>query len=136
MPDSIDPSISHLRSIGAQIGIDAGHVTKVSFYHTGVTDEDLALEAIRDVGPSGHFLGADHTQERYKTAFYSPFLSDWRNFESWEQAGGIQTPERANRIFKAILAQFEAPPMDVATLDALKDFVERRKREGGAPTDF
>ena len=118
--------------------IDCEMLQQFAHYHqpVGVTEEDLALEAIREVGPSGHFLGADHTQERYKTAFYSPFLSDWSNFESWEQAGSIQTPERANIIFKEILAQFEAPPMDIATLDALRDFVERRKREGGAPTDF
>ena len=118
--------------------IDCELLQQFAHYHqpVGVTEEDLALEAIRAVGPSGHFLGADHTQERYKTAFYSPFLSDWSNFESWEQAGSIQTPERANSIFKDILARFEAPPMDVATREELKDFVERRKREGGAPTDF
>ena len=118
--------------------IDCEMLQQFAHYHqpVGVTEEDLALEAIKAVGPSGHFLGADHTQERYKTAFYSPFLSDWSNFESWEQAGSIQTPERANRIFKDILARFEPPPMDVATRDELKNFVERRKHEGGAPTDF
>jgi len=118
--------------------IDCEMLQQFAHYHqpVGVTEEDLALDAIKAVGPSGHFLGADHTQERYKTAFYTPFLSDWSNFESWEQAGSIQTPERANRIFKDILARFEAPPMDAATRDELKDFVERRKHEGGAPTDF
>jgi len=118
--------------------IDCEMLQQFAHYHqpVGVTEEDLALEAIRDVGPSGHFLGADHTQERYKTAFYSPFLSDWRNFESWEQAGAVETPQRANTIFKEMLAQYEAPPMDAAIREALADFVERRKREGGAYTDF
>ena len=48
----------------------------------------------------------------------------------------MQTPERANRIWKAILEEFEAPPLDVAIIEELDAFVERRKAEGGAPTDF
>lgn len=97
---------------------------------------DLALEAIADVGPNGHFFGTDHTQERYKTAFYSPILSDWSNYESWEEAGAVWTHERANKIFKKILAEFEAPAMDIAIQEELQAFVERRAKEGGAPTDF
>jgi trimethylamine--corrinoid protein Co-methyltransferase len=34
------------------------------------------------------------------------------------------------------LAEFEAPHMDEAIKEELKDFVNRRKAEGGAPTDF
>jgi trimethylamine--corrinoid protein Co-methyltransferase len=102
----------------------------------GTTDDDIALDAIRAVGPRSHFFGADHTQARYETAFYSPFLSDWRNYEAWELAGSVQTPERANKIWKQILADFEPPAMDPAIAEELREFVERRKREGGAPTDF
>ena len=98
--------------------------------------DEIALDAIKDVGSAGHFFGIQHTQDRYTTAFYQPFLSDWKNFEAWEVAGGIWTAERAHRMFKEIIANFEAPPMDIARRDALKDFVERRKSEGGAPTDF
>jgi trimethylamine--corrinoid protein Co-methyltransferase len=99
-------------------------------------DEDIAFDAIKEVGPSGHFFGAAHTQARYETAFYSPFLSDWRNYERWSAAGAEETPQRANRIWKQILAEFEPPPLDPAIEEELRDFVERRKREGGAPTDF
>ncbi|MGE0845874.1 MAG: trimethylamine methyltransferase family protein [Flavobacteriaceae bacterium] len=101
-----------------------------------VTEDDVAVEAIREVGPHGHFFGTPHTQERYETAFYSPFVSDWRNFESWTLAGAEEAPQRANRIWKQLLAEFEPPPMDPAIREELADFVERRKREGGAPTDF
>ncbi|MEZ5776483.1 MAG: trimethylamine methyltransferase family protein [Hyphomicrobiaceae bacterium] len=101
-----------------------------------VSADDLALDAIREVGPTGHFFGAAHTQSRYTTAFYAPFLSDWRNYKAWEEAGAEQTPERAMRIWKQILAEFEPPPMDPAIKEELTAFVERRKREGGAPTDF
>jgi trimethylamine--corrinoid protein Co-methyltransferase len=100
------------------------------------TEEDLGIDAIAEVGPGGHFFGCAHTQERYTTAFYQPFLSDWRNFESWRLDGGVWTAERANRLYKRILAEFEPPPMDEAIREELAAFVARRKAEGGAPTDF
>ena len=102
----------------------------------GVTEDDIAIEAIREGNDTRHFFGVQHTQDRYETAFYAPFLSDWRNFENWQQSGALQTPERANRIWKAILNEFEAPPLDAAIVEELDSFVARRKREGGAPTDF
>ncbi len=98
--------------------------------------EDTAVEAIKDVGSTGHFFGIQHTQDRYETAFYQPFASDWRNFEGWEAAGGVWTAERAHKIYKSIMEAYVEPPMDVAHRDALRDFVDRRIAEGGAPTDF
>ncbi len=98
--------------------------------------DDIAIDAIKEVGPNGHFFGIYHTQQRYENAFHQPFVSDWRNFEAWEAAGSIWTAERAHRTFKDIIAQFEEPPMDVAIKEELAAFVDRRKAEGGAPTDF
>ncbi len=98
--------------------------------------DEIALDAIKDVGSSGHFFGIQHTQDRYSTAFYQPFLSDWKNFEAWEIAGGVWTAERAHGIFKEIIANFEEPEMPLDRKDHLADFVARRKSEGGAPTDF
>jgi trimethylamine---corrinoid protein Co-methyltransferase len=98
--------------------------------------EDIALDAIREVGPTGHYFGIQHTQDRYEDAFYAPFVSDWRNFEAWEIAGSVWTAERAHGLFKEIIGSFEEPPMDVAHREELADFVARRKAEGGAPTDF
>ena len=103
---------------------------------TATTADDIALDAIRAVGNDGHFFGIQHTQDRYTTAFYQPFLSDWRNFEAWESAGAIWTPERAHLMFKEIVASFEPPALDAGIRDELADFVARRKAEGGAPTDF
>jgi len=103
---------------------------------TATGSDEIALDAIRSVGNDGHFFGIQHTQDRYTTAFYQPFLSDWKNFESWEATGGIWTAERAHHMFKEIVASFEAPPMDVAIREELAEFVDRRKTEGGAPTDF
>ncbi|MDE0531959.1 MAG: trimethylamine methyltransferase family protein [Albidovulum sp.] len=99
-------------------------------------EDGIALDAVREVGPNGHFFGAAHTRERYETAFYEPFLSDWRNYEQWQLDGGIWTAQRANKVFKAILNEFEPPPMDAGIREELREFVERRIAEGGVPTDF
>ncbi len=98
--------------------------------------EEIALDAIREVGNDGHFFGIQHTQDRYATAFYQPFLSDWHNYEAWEAAGGTWTAERANGLFKQIINEFEAPALDEGIREELQAFVARRKEEGGAPTDF
>lgn len=99
-------------------------------------DEDIAIDAIREVGPGGHYFGVQHTQDRYQDAFYAPIVSDWRNYEAWDAAGAVWTAERAHKIYKEIIAGFEAPPMDEAVREELRAFVDRRIAEGGAPTDF
>ena len=103
---------------------------------TATDTDSLAVEAIREVGPNGHFFGTPHTQERYETAFYSPFLSDWRNYEAWAEAGAVWTSERANKVWKDILAEFQPPEMDDGIREELRSFVDRRIAEGGVPTDF
>lgn len=100
------------------------------------TEDDIAIEAIRDVGPSGHYFGTPHTQSRYSTAFYAPFISDWRNYEAWQLDGAVWTVERAHKMYKAIMAEFVPPPMNGDHQEELRRFVARRKQEGGAPTDF
>jgi trimethylamine--corrinoid protein Co-methyltransferase len=101
-----------------------------------LSDEALGFDAIQSVGPGGHFFGTQHTQDRYKTAFYSPILSDWRNFETWAEAGSPTAMEKANRVWKERLASYEEPYMDPAIREELNAFVEKRRSEGGAPTDF
>lgn len=97
-----------------------------------VDEEEMGFEAVKDVGPGGHFFGTAHTLARYETAFYAPMLSDWRNFESWREAGAEDATQRANRLYKQLLAEFEPPPLDPGIAEELSDFVERRKSEGGA----
>jgi trimethylamine--corrinoid protein Co-methyltransferase len=98
-----------------------------------VTDDTLGLDAMTDVGPGGHFFGTAHTMARYETAFYSPILSDWRNYESWRLAGALTAEQRANAIWKQALAEFQPPPLDPAITEALEAFVAKRKEEGGVP---
>jgi trimethylamine---corrinoid protein Co-methyltransferase len=101
-----------------------------------VNEEAFGLEAMKEVGPGGHFFGTDHTQSRYQSAFYSPMISDWRNFESWEEAGRPDAYQKANIIYKQMLAEYTPPPIEQAIKDELDTFIAKRKEEGGAPTDF
>ena len=89
----------------------------------------LGFDAIAEVGPGGHFFGTAHTLERYETAFYRPLVSDWRNFETWEADGARTATERANTIWKRLLAEAVPPALDPAIVEALDAFVARRKRE-------
>jgi trimethylamine--corrinoid protein Co-methyltransferase len=81
------------------------------------------------VGPGGHHFATSHTLERYESAFYQPILSDWRNFETWQDDGGRTATERANRVWKQLLAEYEAPPLDAGRAEAVSDYVARRRRE-------
>jgi trimethylamine--corrinoid protein Co-methyltransferase len=101
-----------------------------------MSEDALGLDAIREVGPGGHFFGAVQTLARYENAFYAPILSDWRNYQQWFAAGRPEASQKANAIYKQALSDYEEPPMDRAIREELDEFVERRKREGGAPTDF
>jgi trimethylamine--corrinoid protein Co-methyltransferase len=89
----------------------------------------LALEAIAEVGPGGHHFGTTHTQERFKDAFYATSLADRQGFEAWSAAGGTETADRANRLWKEILRQYEAPSLDPAVAEAIDEYIARREPE-------
>ena len=91
--------------------------------------DELGLDAIREVGPGGHYFGARHTLERYENAFYAPLLSDWRNFESWRDDGSRTATERASGIWKQLLRDYEQPALDPAIDEELKAYISRRKQD-------
>ena len=94
-----------------------------------IDDETLALEMIAAVGSSGHHLGTPHTLARHRTEFYQSALSQRQNYESWLKAGAPDTMQRANIVWKEMLARYEAPLLDPAIKEALQDYVARRERE-------
>ena len=94
-----------------------------------VSEATLGFEAMADVGPGGHFFGTAHTLERYETAFYDPIVSDWRNFETWEESGSLSATQRANTIWKRMLVDYQQPTLDPAIDEELKAFMARRKEE-------
>ena len=101
-----------------------------------VDDATLGLDSIRDAGIGGHFFGTAHTQERYKEAFYAPIISDWRNFENWQENGSPQSWEKANKVWKQALELYEEPAIDAIMLEELDAFIAKRVEEGGIATDF
>jgi trimethylamine---corrinoid protein Co-methyltransferase len=90
---------------------------------------EQAMAAVAEVGPGGHFFGVGHTLERFETAFYSPLLSDWRNFETWQESGAVDGTRRAHGIWKELLRNYQEPAMDPAVREALGAYVARRKKE-------
>jgi trimethylamine---corrinoid protein Co-methyltransferase len=109
--------------------VDAEMLQMVAAYldPIDVDDESLALDAIAEVGHGGHFFASSHTMERYETAFYRPLVSDWRNFETWFESGAVDATERAHRIWRRMVDEYEPPALDAAIDEALTDYVARRK---------
>ena len=102
-----------------------------------VDDDTLAVDAIGEVGPGGHFFGVEHTQDRFRTAFHRPMVSDWRNYESWEEAGSPDAAGKADPARPRLPGRLRtAGHGRRAVREELDDFVARRVAEGGVATDF
>ena len=110
--------------------VDAEMLQMMSAYFEPfeVSETTLALDAIREVGPAGHFFGTAHTIARYEQAFYSPLLSNWDNHDTWVERGRHTAIDRANEIWKKMLMEYEKPPIDAGIDEALRDYIAKRKR--------
>ncbi|MEX0953967.1 MAG: trimethylamine methyltransferase family protein [Rhizobiaceae bacterium] len=104
----------------------------IAFLEPVATGEaELGLDALGRVPPGGHFFGDEHTLARYATAFYQPMLSNWQNHESWLEAGGADATERATKVWKQVLQEYEQPPMDAGVREELDAYVAKRKEAIG-----
>src|SRR5262245_8974946 len=90
-------------------------------------DVEEVLAAIAEVPPGGHFFGASHTLKRYRSAFYEPLVSDWRNHGAWSEAGSPTAVDRARAIWQEKLEQFAPPPLENGVLERLDAYVAARK---------
>jgi trimethylamine---corrinoid protein Co-methyltransferase len=95
------------------------------------TEESLAFGAHEEVGHGGHFLGAAHTMERFRTCFYRPFLSSSDNYDRWMRQGAKDAASRAGDIWRKKLAEYEQPPLDESVRAELEAYVVRRRAELG-----
>ncbi|MEO5632279.1 trimethylamine methyltransferase family protein [Gaiella sp.] len=93
------------------------------------TEIEAGLAAISEVATGGHFFGSAHTLARYETAFYEPLVSNWQNYESWEEAGSLTADVRATRVWQEALERYEQPPLDADVEMKLAAYVARRKIE-------
>ena len=92
-----------------------------------IDDNQLALDAFKEVGPGNHFFGCAHTMANYETAFWDSDLADNEPFEKWEAAGSTDAATRANALWKKRLAEFEAPALDAGIRQGLEEFVAAKK---------
>jgi len=113
----------------AKFMMDVDQLASLQIFAEGpdLSDEALALEAVREVGPGGHYLGCAHTQRNFKTAFYTSNIADNNSFEQWEAEGARDANTRAADRARKVLQQYEAPPLDPAIDEALLDFIARKK---------
>ena len=109
--------------------IDADRCAAMEVFARGVEldENQQALDAIREVGPGGHYLGCDHTQRNFRTAFFRSPVADYNSYEQWSSDGGLDQAQKANRIWKEMLAGYEAPAIDPAVDEALLEFIQKRK---------
>ena len=96
-----------------------------------IDEASMAFDAHQEVGHGGHFLGAMHTMERFRTCFYRPLLSSSENYERWMRNGGKDAAARADEIYKKTLDEYEQPPLDDAIREELEEYVIRRRAELG-----
>jgi trimethylamine---corrinoid protein Co-methyltransferase len=113
------------------VDIEILRMLKHEFQPLEIDEDSLAFSAHEEVGSGGHFLGAAHTLEHFRTCFYRPLLSSTENFDRWTKNGGADAAERAARIAQETLDNYEQPPIDDAVRDQLRDYVARRRIELG-----
>ena len=100
-----------------------------------IMDENgQGMDAIREVGPGGHYLGCEHTQANFKTAFWRSELFDYKPFETWDEEGARDTQVLAGLRVKKMLGDYEQPALDEGIREALDEYVAKKKAE--APDAF
>ena len=92
-------------------------------------DFDEALQAVRDVGPGGHYLGHPHTLENFQQAFFMPEMFDNNAIEQWQAEGAVEINERALKRARDLLNEYQEPKLDADVDEALLDYIARRERE-------
>ena len=113
------------------VDVELVQMLQAEFTPLEIDEGSLAFDAHQEVGHGGHFLGAMHTMERFRTCFYRPMLSSSENYERWMRNGGVDAAGRAKKIYQAKLEAYEQPPLDDAIRHELEEYVVRRRAELG-----
>ena len=113
------------------VDVELVQMLQAEFTPLEIDEGSLAFDAHTEVGHGGHFLGAMHTMERFRTCFHRPMLSSSENYERWMRNGGVDAAGRAKKLYQQKLEAYEAPAMDDAVRQELEEYVVRRRRELG-----
>jgi trimethylamine---corrinoid protein Co-methyltransferase len=108
-------------------------VDQCGAFHTlargmALDENGFALDAFRQIGPGKHYLGSAHTLSNYQSAFYDFELADNNSYEQWSAEGSLDQLHRAAKRVKALLGSYEPPPLDQARDEALREYIDQRKR--------
>ena len=109
--------------------VDQASMLGVLLSGVDLSENGQAMDALKEIGPGSHFLGAAHTQANFETAFYRSTIADNNSFEQWKEEGSMDSVQRANKIWKSMLNEYEAPPIDPSIDEALQELMTRRKAE-------
>jgi trimethylamine--corrinoid protein Co-methyltransferase len=109
--------------------MDADQCGMAAVFVNGIdmSENGQAVDAIIDNGPGQHFLGTAHTLANFETAFYRSEIADNNSFEQWQEDGSLDAAQRANRIWKRMLREYEPPALDEGIDEALQEFIAKRK---------
>jgi trimethylamine--corrinoid protein Co-methyltransferase len=113
------------------IDVELLKMLRVEFTPLEIDEASLAFDAHLEVGHGGHFLGAAHTMERFRTCFYRSMVSSSDNYERWVRNGALDTAARATKFYQTKLEEYEQPPMDDSIRAELEEYVIRRRKELG-----
>jgi trimethylamine---corrinoid protein Co-methyltransferase len=92
-----------------------------------LSENGQAMDAIREVGPGGHYLGCAHTQANFQTAFWRSNLLDYKPFETWDEEGARDTQTLATARVRKLLGDYQRPAIDPGVEEALTEYVNRKK---------
>ena len=113
------------------VDVELLQMMRVEFTPLEIDEDSMAFGAHQEVGHGGHFLGAMHTMERFRTCFYRPLLSSSENYERWMRGGGKDAATRAGEVYRKRLEEYQPPPLDDAVRAELEEYVVRRRAELG-----
>ena len=105
---------------------------QLGVFHSLAAGVDLseaaqAMDAIREVGPGGHYLGCAHTQAHFRDAFWRSEVLDYKPFEQWAEEGARDSFQLAHERVERLLAEYQAPPLDPGIEEALRAYIAERK---------
>jgi trimethylamine--corrinoid protein Co-methyltransferase len=113
------------------LDVEILQMMQAEFKPLEIDEDSLAFGAHEEVGHGGHFLGAMHTMERFRTCFYRPMLSSSDNYEKWMRTGGNDANARASKLYVKKLEEYVEPPMEDSVRAELQEYVVRRRAELG-----
>jgi trimethylamine--corrinoid protein Co-methyltransferase len=94
-----------------------------------VTEDTLALETIREVGPSGNFLRTIHTLRNWRQEQFLPRLADREGYETWKAQGETEITERARARALELVHSHEVPPLPEDQDRELDRIIQAAERE-------